>query len=452
MATIKYTESSGLEDRLRSRYDFSFANARKKITCLPAGKLELTANYDQEYFSEQLSIKNSNLMILNQPGMKNSFFTILFLFLGLSSFAQINDSIREPIIPVEKRALLKNINITFDMRMEFQEYTYRGGDHYYNGLQFNNGFTALGISGKVHDRVNFRFRNRFNKGGDVQTLDQLGSNIELAYINVKASPSLDVVAGKMFAFYGGYEYEYSAMEILEYNDIHNNVLAYVTGAGITYHAFENHNFGFQILNSRTMHYQDLYGDVVAQDIQEPDWPVAVVGNWRGSFFDGKLQTIYSVSHSIEVKDKGTTFFTLGHKYQNRNLKLMYDFDYSYEQVDTKGILTNILNNDKIAENVTYIEHWLRAEYSFNPKFKGLLTLMTSSAYGKGKIDFDHMRTSYGIIPTVYYNPFKNLDLRIFLAYIGRYYDYSDYAISELGNSSYNKNEFRIGFIAPLLLL
>lgn len=384
--------------------------------------------------------------------MKKSFFTTLFLLISLLSFSQINDSLDKPLIPSEKAELLKNINITFDMRMEFQAYTFRGGDHYYNGIQFENGFTALGISGKVHDRVNFRFRNRFNKGGDVQTLDRLGSNIELAYIDVKATPKLDILLGKMFAFYGGYEYEFSAMEVLEYNDIHNNVLAYVTGAGITYQAFEDHQFGLQILNSRTMLYDDIYGDVVAENIQEPDWPVAVVGNWRGSFFDEKLETNYSLSYSNQVRKRGTYFFTLGHKYKDQNLTVMYDFDYSFEQVDTKGIVTNIFSNDLIAEEVTYIENWLRAEYRFSPKFQGLLTLMTSSAYGKGETKMDHLRTSYGAIPTLYYSPFKDLNLKFFLAYIGRYYDYSDYSITEFGNSSYNKNEVRVGFIAPLLLL
>lgn len=384
--------------------------------------------------------------------MIRSFLISVLLFIPHMGFSQQTDSLPDPLIPAKKIELLKNINITFDLRMEFQAYTFRGGDNYYNGLQFQNGFTALGISGKLHEKVNFNFRNRFNKDSDVQTLDRLGSNIELAYIDVKASPSLNIVIGKMTAFYGGYEYEFSARDVLEYNDIYNNTLAFVTGAGITYQASKAHKFGFQVLNSRTQHYDDLYGDIVAENIKEPDWPVAVVGNWRGSFFEGKIQTIYSLSHSIEVKDRGTTFFTLGHKYENNNLRLMYDFHYSFEQIDTKGIVTSIISDEQVGEDVMYIENWLRAEYRFSPKFKGLLTLMTSSAYDNLKTSNDFIRTSYGMIPTLYYSPFKNIDIRFYLAYIGRYYDYSDYAIKELGASSYNKNEARIGIIAPLLLL
>lgn len=383
--------------------------------------------------------------------MLRSFLINVVLFSPLLGFSQLNDTLSNPLIPAEKLELLKNIDISFGMRMEFQAYTFRGGDNYYNGVQFRNGFTALGISGKLHERVNFSFRNRFNKGSDVQTLDNLGSDIELAYIDVQLAPSLNILLGKMSAFYGGYEYEFSPLYVLEYNDIYNNALAFVTGAGLIYQPFEAHKFGLQVLNSRTMHYDDLYGDIIAENIQEPDWPVAVVGNWRGSFFDNKFQTIYSMSYSNEVKKRGTYFFTLGHKYQTPRLTLMYDFHYSYEEVDTKGIMTSIVGN-QVAEDVLYIENWLRAEYSFSSRFEALLTLMTSSAYANAGSDNKHVRTSYGAIPTLYYKPFEKIDLRFYLGYIGRYYEYSDYALDNFSVSNYNKNEVRVGFIAPLLLL
>jgi hypothetical protein len=131
---------------------------------------------------------------------------------------------------------------------------------------------------------------------------------------------------------------------------------------------------------------------------------------------------------------------------------MYDFNYSYEEVDTKGIVTTILADEAVAEDALYIENWLRAEYRFSSKFKGLLSLMTSSAYGNVTSANNHLRTSYGMVPTLYYSPFKNIDIRFFLAYIGRYYDYSNYAVEQLDAANYNRNEVRLGIIAPLLLL
>ena len=274
----------------------------------------------------------------------------------------------------------------------------------------------------------------------------------MAYVDIKATPKLNVLVGKTYAFYGGYEYEFSALDVLEYNDIQSNALAYVTGAGITYQSSQDHKFGFQVLNSRTMLYEDIYGDDVAANIEEPIWPVAVVGNWRGNFFDGKFQTIYSLSYSNQVKNKGTYFFTLGNKYQNDNLTIMYDFNFSYEEVDTKGIVTSIFNTDTVAQDALYIENWVRAEYRINSKFEGLVSLMTSSAYGEVENDRNRLRTSYGVVPTLYYIPIKDFDIRFFLAFIDRYYTYSNFAIEEFNAADYNRNELRIGIIAPLLLL
>lgn len=355
-----------------------------------------------------------------------------------------------PLFSPEKLELLRHVDMNLNMRMGFRAYSLRGGTHDYQGAQFVNGYTALQISGKLYEKIRFTFRNRFNKATAIQTLDGLGSNIELAYIDIKASPKLHIQLGKMNAYFGGYQYYYNAVNILLYNDINANILSYVTGAGLTYQAFENHNFGFQILNSRTMHFQDKYANA-GPEIKEPDWPVEVVLNWVGDFFGGKFQTNYSLSYSKEVKHQGTYFFTLGHRYKSNKLTVMYDFDYSYEQIDTKGIATEIINTGKIAKDVTYTGNWLRAEYKFAPKFTGLLTLMTSSV-GLDTGRQHHLRTSYGAIPALYYHPFKNHKIRFFLAYIGRFFDYSNYAIDNYDASSYNKNAVRFGIIAPLWIL
>jgi hypothetical protein len=366
-------------------------------------------------------------------------------------FSQANDSLAEPLIKINKGKFFKDLNIGFDMRTEFQAYRFSGGDEFPRGMLFENGFTALRISGRLHERVDFTFRNRFNRTTAVQSLDNLSSDIEFAFLKIKASEQLDLYIGKMFAFYGGYEYEYSPLYILEFNDIYSNALAFVTGAGLSYQAFDQHQFRFQVLNSRTLRYEDLYGDVVSENIQEPIWPVNFVGNWRGQFFDGQFETNYSASYSNEVRNRGTYFITLGHKYKSKDLSIMYDFQYSKEDIDTKGIVSTLLD-DELAEDVLYVENWLRAEYRFSRKFQGLITLMSSTAYDNFTTSRELIRMSYGAIPTIYYNPFKKIDIRFFMAYIGRYYDYSDYAKQNLGVESFNKNELRIGILAPLNLL
>ncbi len=369
-----------------------------------------------------------------------------------------------------KESFLQNITIKLSMRGAFRNYILRGGYHDYQGHQFVNEYTALGISAEIMDKVSLHFRNRFNKTTEVQSLDQLGSNIELANIAVEITPKIELELGRQDAYFGGFEYSFSAIEIMQYNDIQSNALAYVTGVGINYNLSNKHNIGFQILNSRTEHYADKYGNNTAANIEEPDWPVEFVGRWKGSFFNGKFETIYSYSVSKEVKNQYTHFITLGHKFHSNNFTIMYDFDYSYEEIDTKGLATHIINgvdyadeerghevvNLNIAQKVTYIENWIRASYQINPRFKTLLTLMTNTTYGENvksnNSGTDKLRTSYGVVGSLYYSPFKHIDVRFFLTYIGRYYQYSKLALESLGAANYNKNEIKIGFIAPITIL
>lgn len=392
--------------------------------------------------------------------MKKYFLIFFFLTLGQWIDAQeslsIRDTARESLISIKKQGLLENVNFTLDMRLAFRH-------HWENGLgelnddysEFRNEVVALGISGKIHDKISFRFRNRFNRGGEVQTLDLLGDNIEIAYAEIEATPKTQLRLGKQFAYFGGFEYEFNPLEVLQYNDAQDNLTAYVTGIGVSQQIATHHNLGVQILNSRTMRYSDLFEGHVSDNIQEPKWPVAFVGKWEGNFFDGMFRTIYSYSYFKQVKDKGTHFVTLGNKFEKDRLKIMYDFTYASEEVDTKGIVTNVINNDFIAEDVLYIENWIRAEYEFSPKITGLLTLMTDSGFGKNLEDNkkgrQRLRTSYGIVPTIYYYPFKDSSLRFYLAFIGRSFRYTNYAREVLRAKNYESAEFRFGIIAPLLI-
>ncbi len=390
--------------------------------------------------------------------MRKKILLAVMMVLPILAFSQIRsyraDTSFNPIIPVNKQSLLKNIDIVMDMRMASRHHFENGRDDDYS--EFRMEALRLGIYGKIHPKVSINFRQRFNRTSDVQTLDKLSGSIEVAYLDINLSPKLNLQLGKMFAYFGGYEYEYNPIEVLEYNDIQGGLTNYVTGVGATYQVNQHHKFGMQVLNSRTQRFDDLYEGHVSEDIKEPEWPVAVVGMWRGSFFDGKLQTIYSYSYFKMVKNRGTNYITLGHKYENKNFKLMYDFSYSHEQIDTKGYVTNILGGDLIAENVTYINNWIRAEYKFTPKVTGLITLMSSSASAKNvtgpQSGYNHLVTNYGVVPTVYYRLFDDIDIRLYVAYIGKYYDFSGYAHRDLGITNYNTGEFRIGFIAPLLIL
>jgi hypothetical protein len=62
------------------------------------------------------------------------------------------------------------------------------------------------------------------------------------------------------------------------------------------------------------------------------------------------------------------------------------------------------------------------------------------------------RTAYSIVPTIELYPFKNYNLKFFLGYVGRWYQYSDYAKNRIGMSDYSTGRIMIGLISPLHIL
>jgi hypothetical protein len=65
---------------------------------------------------------------------------------------------------------------------------------------------------------------------------------------------------------------------------------------------------------------------------------------------------------------------------------------------------------------------------------------------------DQIRTAFGYIPTIEYYPFEKLNLRFFANWVGRIYNYTDYAKQRFGAKDYTTGRFVIGFVTPLLIL
>ena len=67
-------------------------------------------------------------------------------------------------------------------------------------------------------------------------------------------------------------------------------------------------------------------------------------------------------------------------------------------------------------------------------------------------DEDRLRVAWGYIPTIEYYPFKDFNLRFYVNWVGRVFNYSDKAEQTLGVSDYNTGRFAIGLVTPLAVL
>jgi hypothetical protein len=364
------------------------------------------------------------------------------------------------LIPEEKQGLLKNMSMIANMRFaERNEFT----DGEYTGSRFTIEQFRLEIKGKIHDKVYFRFRDRYTRAQEPQSVDGISRSTDLAFIRVDVTKKFSISAGKMCADWGAYEFDYNPIDVYEYSDIIEYADNFLTGVGLSYQVAEKHQLTFQVLDSRTKSFNELYGE--QPNHIESKLPLAFVLNWRGSFFNGKFNTIWSYALHNDAKNTDLNkptlmnYIALGNQLKLGKFTVEYDFKWSKEDLDRTGIVSEQVPDELFpysVENTLYIGHWLHLYYRVCPKINLAIVGMLDIAKWKAdkdpvKADYegDKIRNAWGYIPTIEYYPFKDLNLRFYANWVGRVYKYSDYAKDRLGAVDTNVGRFAIGFVSPL---
>jgi hypothetical protein len=355
------------------------------------------------------------------------------------------------LIPETKQTLLKNMSMIANMRFAFRN-DFQDGDHI--GSRFTTEQFRLEFKGKIHDKVYFRFRDRYTRAQEPQSVDGISRSTDLAFIRVDATDKFSISAGKLCADWGAYEFDYNPIDIYEYSDIIEYADNFLSGVSFAYQLNKKHQLTFQVLDSRTKTFDELYG--LQPNHVESKVPLAIVGNWRGSLFDGKFNTIWSYAVHTEAKSTFMQYIALGNQAKLGKLTIEYDFKLSDEELDRTGLVSSVVPDNLYPyalENTLYVGHWLHLYYRVSPKVNLAFVAMMDIAKWEGDLDpqksSDDIRTAWGYIPTIEYYPFKDLNLRFYANWVGRSYDYSDYAKTRFGAADYKTGRFAIGFVSPL---
>ncbi len=146
---------------------------------------------------------------------------------------QVGDTTHyKTLIPEEKQGLLKNVsviaNMNFALRNEFV-------DGEYTQTRFRNEQFRLEIRGQVHEKVYFRFRDRYTRAQTSESIDNLSRSVDLAYLRFDISEKFSISAGKMCADWGAWEFDWNPIDIYEYSDIVEYADNFLTGVGIYVH-------------------------------------------------------------------------------------------------------------------------------------------------------------------------------------------------------------------------
>jgi hypothetical protein len=279
-------------------------------------------------------------------------------------------------------------------------------------------------------------------------LDNLGKATDYMYVGYKATDKITLITGKQRQAWGGFEFDLNAINVHEYSDFIGAMDNSMMGGAIIYTPVKNQEFQFQITNNRNSYLEDIYGDLTAQGIEQSKSPLAYIVNWNGSFLNKRFETRWAYGIQTEAKNNYSTMITLGTKYNLEQFQLTFDFMNADEKLDRLGIATKDgaewleLNNQKIFRDVTYNTLILKAEFQPKPEWNIFAKGMYETTSVKDVENYnDDFRKAYGYMGGVEYLPFKDQDLRLFLAYIGRKYVYTK-AIPSL--QDYNTDRVSLG--------
>ena len=363
-------------------------------------------------------------------------------------------SIHERITKLEKKNDM--FNLYFNYAASFQAEHNSLSDEW--GTKFANKQLRLEIKGNLTDKLYYRLRHRLNKATDAKGEDNFAKATDIMMVGYNFNDKLSISGGKMCQIWGGFEFDENPMYIYQYSDMVDNMDNFMAGVTVSYKPIPTQEIAVEISNSYNGKFADEYGDeavVVNNDeahaLQKSKNPLTYIINWNGSFFDGKLNTRWAWGLQTQAKGKYSRMLTLG---QQLNLpKFQWYFDYmgAFDDLDRLKIATNELRDAFVGGDapgnvylgkVHYNSFITKANWQFAPSWNLMLKGMYETASVTKMEQFKNYRKSFGYMGSIEYYPAKQQDFRLFLAYVGRKFDYS----TKCGLKDYNTDRIELGFM------
>lgn len=358
-------------------------------------------------------------------------------------------TVLEDIARLEKKTDKFNLylNMHADFLAQWRENTFQEGEFRFQQLRIE-------MKGDLNDWLSYRFRQRLNKGDNTDGYrDNVLQSIDVAEIGLSFK-KWQIDLGKQCIAYGGIEFDRNPIEIYQYSDMGEYNTGFMTGVKVAYNFTPDQQLQVQMLNSLVGTSRQMYGDY-----QPSKMPMAYTVNWNGNF-NNVIKTRWSATVMNETHKEYLYYFALGNEfYITPKFDGYFDWMYSIEGIDRKGLITTFLKGDdysRRAKDVDYMSFVLHLNYRIHPSWnvfaKGMYenegVYKTNTEENGATYDKGRYRTAWGYIGGVEYYPFKDRTLHFFAAYVGRNYKYTQRA-KLLGNTDYTTNNFSLGFIWQL---
>ena len=325
-------------------------------------------------------------------------------------------------------------------------------DEWHTG--FANKQLRLEIKGNIGDHLFYRLRHRLNKTNEARTQDNFSKATDIMMAGWKFNDKWSVQAGKMCQIWGGFEFDENPMYIYQYSDMVDNMDNFMAGVVVSYKPIPTQEFAVEVSDANNDSFSKVYGAGAASQeensvrpLTSSRNPLTYIANWNGSFADGMINTRWSWGIQTQARHKYSRMLILGQQLNLDKFQWYVDYMGAWDALDRLGIATSDLGlngggHNLYASDVHYNSFITKVNWQFAPHWnlmlKGMYETASVSKLERGK----NYRKSFGYMSSVEYYPLKDQDFRVFLAYVGRKYDFSE----KSGLKDYNTNRIELGFM------
>ena len=278
-----------------------------------------------------------------------------------SDFMVGDKSLFEEVTGIKKKT--DKFNLYLNMHGDFNM---KWNDSGFDQGAFEMKQLRIEMKGDINDWLSYRYRQRLNRGNDgSDNIDNVPTSIDWAGVGIRLN-KFSFFAGKQCVSYGGIEFDLNPIDIYEYSDMIEHMSNFMTGLNVAYNYNPYQQIQFQVLNSLNGPSEEMYGD-----LERTKLPLVYTLNWNGNFLD-VFKTRWSASVMNETKGEKMYYYALGNEFNfSPKWHAYFDWMYSREGVDRKGIITNIVGTDNQAHNAfnaEYMSYVLHVNYRFAPKW------------------------------------------------------------------------------------
>ena len=312
--------------------------------------------------------------------------------------------------------------------------------------------------GNINDRLSYHFRQAFNKSGNPNSLDNITSSIEYAFVTWHHKDKFDLVAGKQCLAVAGYENWVNGLKVREFSDFNDNYALFQTGiTGVVKFTPDQHLL-LQLANNRNGSDSDAYMYGLPDGVQKTRIPLLATASWNGWFADKALFLMYSASAGQVAKGKNMYYLMCGNVYEKGPILAYLDVLYARYGVDMQQRVTALQSGSSLpvtAQNTEYFTVIANFDYRFHPKWNGFIkgAYETAGVYQEnGPFAAGKYMTSWNAQACLEWFPFaEQSGFKVFLHAIHRGYSLTDKAVAIGGHKPCTQRiSLGIQYIIPVL--